>query len=350
MSEVTSIFVKQFKGENVYHFTLQNDRGITVRLTNYGATVTHILLPDQSGDVADVTLGYESVNEYFEGNPYYFGSIVGRCANRIARGEICIENKTYHLARNDGNANHLHGGHTNFSRVVWQAEAFVSSEGVGVKLSYFSPHLEEGYPGNLEAQVIYLLTEDNQLQIDYRATSDATTIFNPTSHIYFNLDNTADCQQHLLQINAAHYLPIDERSIPTGQILPVADTVMDFRQLKAIGENLQDLVPSLKNTRGYDHTWVLDKAPNELALVAQAVAPISGRRLKVWTTFPGVHFYAGNFFDKKLIGKNQNAYPIYAGFCLEAQYFPDAIHHPNFASPLLLAGQNFEAKTIFDFR
>lgn len=313
-------------------YTLTNNRGVEVSLTNYGGTVTSIKAPDRNGVFGDVVLGYDTIDEYRR-NPRYLGALIGRHANRIAGGKFSLNGVEYQLAQNNG-ANHLHGGNKGFDKQVWSATETANA----LHLEYFSPDGEENYPGNLTVDVIYSLNDENELRIEYRATTDKDTIVNLTNHSYFNLAGSGDILGHELWLNADAFTPVSESLIPTGEIQPVENTRMDFRTARSIGSG------------GYDHNFVLrDWDRGSLRLVARLREPVSGRVVEVLTTEPGIQFYSGNFFDGSVKGKGGVAYEQYAGLCLETQHFPDSPNHSNFPSTVLRAGETYNQTTIYKF-
>lgn len=315
---------------NVY--TLKNRHGVEVSITNYGGAVTSIKVPDRDGVFGDVVLGYDTMDEYMR-NPRYLGALIGRHANRIARGRFTLNGVEYQLAQNNGE-NHLHGGNRGFDKRVWEA---AQTENV-LHLEYFSEDGEENYPGNLTVNVDYSLSDENELRIEYRATSDKDTIVNLTNHSYFNLAGSGDILGHELILRAAGFTPVGEDLIPTGEIQPVDGTRMDFRTARVIGEG------------GYDHNFVLDDWDNgSLRSVARLREPRSGRVMEVLTTEPGIQFYSGNFLDGSLKGKGGVAYEKFAGLCLETQHFPDTPNHANFPTTVLRAGQEYRQTTIYKF-
>jgi len=337
-------------GTAVGMYTLKNDHGMVVKITNYGATVQGICVPDRRGKVADVVLGYDRLAGYIKGTAY-FGAIVGRFCNRIAKGHFTLDDAEYTLALNNG-VNSLHGGLVGFDKVVWTATPGTDPKAPSLSLAYLSKDGEEGYPGNLTVRVVYTLTQDNALMIDFSATTDRDTVLNITNHSYFNLAGAGngDILTHRLMLNASHYAPIDPTSIPTGQIAPVAGTPFDFRKPIAIGARISQRNQQLINGNGYDHTWVLDhKKAGDLMLAARVDEPSSGRELEVWTTQPGVQFYCGNFLNGTDIGKGGKPYNKRYGFCLETQHFPDSPNHPNFPTTELKAGETFRSETVFKF-
>ena len=325
-------------------YTLKNGKGMEVQITNYGAIVTAIKVPDKAGQLGDVVLGFDSLAGYLGTHPY-FGAIVGRYGNRIANGQFKIGDKEYNLATNNG-ANHLHGGNKGFDKVLWQVNTMKSD---AIELTYISKHLEEGYPGNLTVKVQYRLTPDNELQIDYKATTDQTTVCNITNHTYFNLAGQGDILNHQLMIKADHITPVNEGLIPTGTLMDVTGTAFDFRVAKSIGQDITKEEEQLVFGKGYDHNFVLNDTRRALTLVATAYEPTTGRYLEILTREPGVQFYTGNFLDGTIVGKNNRTYPQRSGFCLETQHFPDAPNQSTFPSTLLEPGDVYETSTVYKF-
>lgn len=330
-------------GKQVFQYTLTNKNGMTVKILNYGGIVKQIIVPGKDGDKADVALGYDSLHQYLEDTPY-FGALVGRYGNRIAKGKFTLDGQTYQLATNNG-PNHLHGGIKGFDKVVWDATDFLEPTKTGVVLTYFSKDLEEGYPGNLDVKVTYTLTADNELMIDYEAETDKTTIINLTHHSYFNLKGhgNGDILGHQMEIFADQYVPVDELLIPTGELLPVKGTPMDFKKPITIGKRIAEV------EGGYDHCWVLNNFDGKLRLVARVTEPISGRVMKVLTDQPGLQFYSGNFLNGTNIGKGSTAYQKHFGFCLESEHFPDSPNQPAFPSVVLKPGEKYKTQTIYQF-
>lgn len=332
-------------GQAIDVYILTNSKGLKAKVINYGATLISLEVPDRQGQLADIVLGHKNLDGYLrrETNPY-FGGTIGRFANRIARGHFILDGIEYHLATNDGR-NHLHGGLKGFDQVVWQAEPIEEENAVGVKFKYLSPDGEEGYPGNLQCSVIYRLTADNELRIDYEAVTDKPTIVNLTHHSYFNLagEGEGTILDHELMINADYYTPVDSELIPTGEIAPVKGTPFDFTQPKAIGLEISQ-VPG-----GYDHNFVLRESSEPLKLACELYDPKSGRKMAIYTTEPGLQFYSGNFLDGSIIGKGGRPYIKHAGLCLETQHFPDSPNHPNFPSTVLRPGQKYQSTTIHRF-
>ena len=336
-------------GEEVERFRLQNTAGAEASIITYGATLVSLATPDRDGLIEDIVLGYDSLAGYLEANPY-FGSIVGRYANRIAEGAFTLDGETYTLARNNG-PNHLHGGVKGFDKANWEVEQIIEDTNqVGVSLNYVSADGEEGYPGTLEVRVTYLLTEDNRLIVDYEGTTDKATPVNLTQHAYFNLAGEGSVEDHHLTLAASHYTPVDSTLIPTGEILSVEGTAFDFRGGKRIGEQIDDDDQQLLYGGGYDHNFVLDRVSGDLVLAATVLEPESGRILEVYTTKPGMQFYTGNFLDGSITGKNGVQYGRRSGFCLETQYYPDSPNQPNFPSSILRPGEVYQTQTVFAFR
>lgn len=333
-------------------YTLTNSAGMTAKILSLGGIIHSIEVPDRHGTLANVVLGLPAADDYLARHPY-FGCITGRYANRIARGAFTLDGQTYQLAINNP-PNALHGGIKGFDKHVWDAEEVSAPGTQGVKFSRVSPDGEEGFPGNLAVSVTYTLTGDNALRLDYRATSDKPTILNLTNHVHFNLagEGSGSIDQHLLQINAGHYTPVDTTLIPTGQIAPIAGTPLDFRTPHTIGARIRDGHPQLVIGRGYDHNFVLDHpdpANRSLLPAATLVDPGSGRRLDLSTTQPGVQVYTGNFFDGTNLGASGHMYRQGDGIALETQHFPDSPNQPHFPSTILRPGEEFASTTIFAF-
>ena len=337
--------------DSIKLYTLENESGMTVRVTNYGAIITSIIVPDRNGKRADVALGYDRVEDYINAvDKPYFGAVVGRYGNRIAKGEFTLDGETYSLLQNNGE-NHLHGGAIGFDKVVWAVDEYV--EGKSLTLSYLAKDKEEGYPGNLELTIIYTLADDNSLVVDYHATTDKATPINVTQHTYFNLkgEGQGTILDHKLMLNAKTFTPVDESLIPTGEMPAVAGTPFDFTTAKAIGRDIDQQNEQLVFGLGYDHNWILNKdgKEGELSLAAQVHEPSSGRVMEIYTTEPGIQFYCGNFLDGRLKGKSGKPYVHRGGFCLETQHFPDSPNQPNFPSTILKPGETYESKTVFKF-
>jgi aldose 1-epimerase len=335
-------------GQPVEVFTLRNANGVEARIINYGGTVLSLKVPDRNGQFGDVVLGFDTLAEYEQKSPY-FGCLIGRYGNRIAGGRFTLNGVIYQLATNDG-PNHLHGGIKGFDKRVWKVErAEVTPQGPQLVLSYLSPDGEEGYPGNLHVTATYTLTKDNGLRLDYRATTDKDTIVNLTQHSYFNLAGHGDILGHVVYLNADRFTPVDATLIPTGELRPVEGTPFDFRKPTAIGARIQQDDEQLRYGRGYDHNWVINKKPGELALHARVVEPTTGRVLEVLSTEPGLQFYSGNFLDGTLKGKYGQVYAHRSGFCMEPQHFPDSPNKPNFPSVVLKPGQEYRNTIIYRF-
>lgn len=328
--------------------TLINKHGAVAIITPFGGKLISLWVPDRNGKLGDIVLGYDSAKQYVSGNPY-FGAMIGRYGNRIANGKFTLEGKTYQLALNNG-ANALHGGPRGFHNVLWQK----TNDGNpgSVVLTYVSKDGEEGYPGTLRAKVTYTLTDDNELMIDYEATTDATTVVNLTHHSFFNLAGagSGDILNHELMINADRFTPVDAGLIPTGELQPVKGTPFDFTSPTKIGARITDNDEQLKNGKGYDHNWVLVKNVNEFSLAATVKEPASGRVMEVWTTEPALQFYSGNFLDGSDIGKGGLRYDFRSAICLEAQHYPDSPNQPSFPSTVLKPGEVYKQKTTYKFK
>ncbi len=342
-----STFGEMPDGRQVDMYTLTNANGLTAGITNLGGSIVSLRVPDTNGNLDDVVLGYDEVQAYYTSN---FGAIIGRYANRIADGRFELNGQVYTLAQNNGE-NHLHGGIKGFDDVLWEAEPVDSQDGPALQLSYLSEDGEEGYPGNLTVTVAYTLTNENALQIEYSATTDEPTVVNLTNHSYFNLagEGNGDVLDHQLTINADRILEVHPDLIPTGDFIPVDGTPMDFTTPREIGARINADYPPLEYGNGYDHCWVLNKEPGELALAARVTEPSSGRVMEVHTTEPGVQFYTGNHLNGSTVGKRGVAYEKHYGFALECQHYPDSPHHPNFPSTTLEPGQEYTQTTIYKF-
>ena len=339
--------------DSIQLYTLKNSAGMTVKVTNYGAIITSISVPDRNGGFADVALGYNQVSDYINAvDKPYFGAIVGRYGNRIAKGSFSLNGETYSLTTNNG-PNHLHGGIIGFDKVVWTAHPVSGEDWTGVELHYLAKDKEEGYPGNLEIKVTYKLNNANELSVAYHATTDKATPVNLTQHTYFNLkgEGNGDILGHELMLNAAHYTPVDSTLIPTGEIAPVAGTPFDFTSAKTIGRDIDKQHQQLEFGLGFDHNWVINgKAKTgQLRLAARVHEPVTGRVMEVHTDEPGVQFYCGNFLDGRLRGKSGKSYVHRGGFCLETQHYPDSPNQPNFPSCILKPGEAYQTTTVFKF-
>ena len=332
------------EGREVDLYTLTNSNGLKARITNYGAILVSLEVPDRAGKLADITLGFDTLEGYLGEHPY-FGAIVGRYANRIGKAKFTLNGVEYTLAANNGD-NHLHGGLKGFDKVIWKLDD-LKTEGRSaiVKLSYVSEDGEEGYPGNLACSVTYALTEDDELQISYEADTDKTTVLNLTNHTYFNLagQGTGDILGHELMVDADKYTVVDEGLIPTGENRSVTNTPMDFTISASIGSRIDQV------EGGYDHNYVLNSGGGSLALCARVYEQTSGRVMEIHTTEPGVQFYTGNFLDGSVTGKGGKAYEKHYGFCLETQHFPDSPNKPTFPSVVLNPGQKYTTATVLKF-
>ncbi|MDF9801189.1 aldose 1-epimerase [Catalinimonas alkaloidigena] len=335
-------------GEAVDIYTLTNQDGMEAKITNYGGIVTSLKVKDAQGNFDDVVLGFDNLKDYVDNNPF-FGALVGRYGNRIAKGKFTIDGTTYQLDTNNM-GNHLHGGLKGFDKVVWSAEPQQSEEGQQLVLTYTSPDGDQGYPGTLETRVTYTLTDENVLRVDYEATTDKKTIVNLTNHSYFNLtgDPTQTVLNHEIMINADQFVPVDKTLIPTGELNSVEGTPFNFTELKPIGQQInEDSNEQIKYGMGYDHCWVLDK--EGMGLAARVHEPSTGRVMEVYTTEPGVQFYTGNFLNGSVTGKEGVAYAKRTAFCLETEHFPDSPNQPDFPSVELAPGETYSTTTEYRF-
>ena len=339
-----SAFGKLPDGTVIHQFTLTNTKGVTAKVITYGAILTELDVPDRNGQSGDVVLGFDNLDPYLKSHPF-FGATVGRVANRIAKGKFMLDGKAYMLATNNG-PNHLHGGIKGFDKVVWKATVLEPKSGAAVKFTYTSRDGEEGYPGTLKATVVYTLTDDNEIRLDYTATTDKATPVNLTNHSYWNLALGGDILDHQLLLNADRYTPVDDTLIPTGELAPVKGTVMDFMTLHPIRDRIGELtnVPS-----GYDHNYCINGGGGTLALAARLYEPKSGRLMEVLTTEPGVQFYTGNFLDGTLTGKRGITYQKHAALCLECDHYPDSINQPKFPNSVLRPGETYQQTTVYKF-
>lgn len=342
-------FGKTIDGDDVDQYILSNKKGMEISIITYGGIITSWTAPDKNGDYKDIVLGYNTLAEYETETPY-FGALIGRYGNRIAKGKFTIDGETYTLAVNNG-VNHLHGGIKGFDKVVWDAKTIVNDSTASLELSYLSKDMEEGYPGNLETRVTYILNNKDELSVKYEAKTDKPTIVNLTQHSYFNL--TADFNQpilnHELVINADSFLPVDSTLIPTGEFRNVTETPFDFRSSKAIGKHINTENTQIKNGLGYDHCWILNDQEKGFRFVASAYEPVSGRLLEILSDEPGIQFYSGNFLDGTLPSKNQGTYQHRTGFCLETQHYPDTPNQKDFPSVRLNPGESYQSQTVFRF-
>src|SRR5882672_855542 len=339
------LFGKTADGTPVGLFTIRNAQGAEARISTYGGLLVALRVPDRHGKFDDVVLGYDDLYGYFNKNPY-FGALVGRFGNRIANGKFTLDGKEYTLAINN-RPNALHGGLKGFDKVVWEPSIRTTQDGPALQLKYLSKNGEEGYPGNLSVTALYTLTDDNGLRLDYAATTDKDTIVNLTEHSYFNLGGKGDVLKHIMMISADKFTPVDSTLIPTGELRPVDGTPFDFRKPTAIGARIDQDDEQLKFGSGYDHNFVINKPPGELALAARVYEPTTGRVLEVLTTEPGLQFYTGNFLDGTIKGKGGWVYQRRNGFCMEAQHFPDSPNHPAFPSVVLKPGEIYRNTIIY---
>lgn len=348
MSIVKNFFGRTSKNEEIYSFTLENNNGMKVKIINYGATVVSVIVKNKDGEYSDVVLGYDTIEGYENGDKY-FGAVVGRCANRIAGGIFNLNGKEYKLCANN-DVNHLHGGKIGFNKVVWDVVKFDSSSD-SLELIYKSKDGEEGYPGNLIVNVKYALTQDNSLEIEYKAVSDADTVVNLTNHSYFNLGghDSGDALNHMVMINSDEFTVNNEKSVPTGEIRRVEGTPMDFRKFTRVGKNIDCHYEQIVLGCGFDHNWIVKNNGSEMQKAAEIIEEKSGRKLEVFTTMPGMQFYSANFLDGSDIGKNNTPYERRAGLCFETQYAPNAINMPAFKTTILKAGEHYNEKTAYKF-
>jgi aldose 1-epimerase len=340
-------FGKTADGTPVEIYTLRNYDGMEARIMTYGGTVVSLKVPDKNGKPGDVVLGYDHLSSYLTNSPY-FGALIGRYGNRIANGKFSLDGQEYTLAQNNG-PNNLHGGPNGFDKVVWTAKPVKTFYGDGLQLTYLSKDGEEGFPGNLSVTATYVVTEKNELVVEFIATTDKDTVCNLTHHSYFNLRGKGDVLDHIVQINADKFTPTDSTQIPTGELKPVDGTPFDFRKPTPIGERINDDDPQLKFAGGYDHNFVLNKLPGEFGLAATVYEPTSGREMEVWASAPGVQFYSGNSLNSTMKGKGGWVYQTRDGFCFEPQGFPDSPNHPNFPSTELKPGETYKNTIIYKF-
>lgn len=336
-------------GQTADLYTLRNAAGMTAKITNYGGIIVSLTAPDRNGKFEDVTLGQDSLAAYAKNNPY-FGALIGRYGNRIAKGKFTLEGKPYTLVTNNM-GNHLHGGTVGFDKVLWTATPIDGDE-PALKLTYTAKDGEEGYPGNLAVEVTYTLQKDNALKIDYQATTDKPTVVNLTNHSYFNLTGGAkgDILNHVVTLNADRFLPVDKTLIPTGKLQPVANTPFDFTEPTVVGTRINDSTDTqIKYGGGYDHAWILSGSGDSLKLAATVYEPTSGRVVEVRTDQPAIQFYTGNFLDGSVMGREGFAYKKRYAICLETEHYPDSPNHPAFPTTELRPGQTYKTTTIYQF-
>jgi aldose 1-epimerase len=339
-------FGKTADGKTVNIYTIKNTNGLEVKVSEFGAILVSLKVPDKEGNFEDIILGFDDLEGYINDNTFQ-GVIAGRYANRIAKGKFTLNGEEYTLATNDGE-NHLHGGVEGFGKKVWKGEEINTEEGAGVKLTYLSEDGEEGYPGNLENTVKYILNDNNELKIVLKSKTDKATPVNLTNHAYFNLKGQGDgtILEHKLKLNAKEYTPVDDGLIPTGEIKSVEGTPLDFTELTAIGSRIAET--DKKFYGGYDHNFIITKSDEPLSMVAKAVEPESGRVMEIYATMPGVQFYSGNFLDG-FKGKGGKAYEQHYAFCLEPQYYPDSPNKPDFPSCVINAGEERKETILYKF-
>jgi aldose 1-epimerase len=341
---VSGDFGKTPEGALVRIYALTNNRGVEVKITNFGGRVVSLKVPDKRGAMGNVVMGFDSLDGYLP-EKTYFGAVIGRYANRIGHAQFTLNGALYKVPKNDGD-NSLHGGTRGFDRVVWTAKELKDG---GLELTYLSKDGEEGYPGNCNVTVVYHLTDANELKIEYSASTDKDTVVNLTNHSYFNLAGTGDILGHMLTLVADRFTPVDGGLIPTGELKAVAGTPFDFRKSTAIGARIGQNDEQLKLGKGYDHNWVLNKKGSELSMAARVEEASTGRVMEVWTTEPGVQFYTGNFLDGTVKGAGGKVFAYRTGLCLETQHFPDSPNKPKFPSTVLKVGGQFKSTTIYKF-
>jgi galactose mutarotase-like enzyme len=342
---------KACDGESVYLYTLTNRNGMQSAIMTYGGIMMTLKVPDRNGMIQDVVLGYPSWEDYLKtGNKPYFGALIGRYANRIANGRFTLDGVTYQLSVNDG-SNTLHGGKRGFDKRIWEAEEVCPNGGVGLALSYLSQDGEEGFPGNLAVKAIYSLTDNNELRIDYTATTDARTVLNLTQHNYYNLAGAGngDILDHIVTIRSDWFTPVKPDLIPTGRVQRLANTPLDFLNPLPIGSRIHSDDPQMRYAKGYDFNYVLPHTGCSIGFAASVYEPRSGRLMEVYTTQPAMQFYTGNYLDGSITGKEGKVYRQYGGFCMETQHYPDSPNHPQFPSTELVPGQTYRQTTIYRF-
>ena len=344
-----TIFGELEDGKDIELFDIKHEDGSEIKITNYGATIVSLKVPDKIGYIEDVVLGFDNLENYRDIRNFY-GAIVGRYGNRIAKGTFALNGVKYQLPINEGN-NSLHGGENGFDRVVWEAEEIDDDKTPGIKMTYLSKDGEEGYPGNLEVTVTYTFTKGHELRIDYKVVSDKLTVKNITNHSYFNLSGNVknNILDHELHLKAEKFLPVKEGLIPIGEYRYVKGTPMDFTKSYKIGDRINSDDMQLKIAKGYDHTWILEKEKNTLDFAGSVYEPNSGRFMEIFTTEPGVQFYSGNFLDGSHLGHNGTPYKHRDAFCLQTQHFPDSPNHPEFPNTVIGPGEVYKSSTIYRF-
>lgn len=341
-------FDKLPDGTQIDKYTLEAKSGEKIEIITYGGIITSWMVPDKNGNLGDVVLGHDSMEGYLLPSPY-FGALIGRYGNRIAKGKFTLDGETYELATNN-DANHLHGGNVGFDKVVWAASEIKNENSTGLLLKYTSPDGEEGYPGTLNTEVTYMMDEDGSLEISYSATTDKKTIVNLTNHSYFNLgEDKSSILNHELTLYADRFLPVDKTLIPTGELRSVSGTPFDFTSSKQIGKEINEENQQLEFGGGYDHCWVLTESAEKMQKAAELYEPQSGRLLQVYTTEPAIQFYSGNFLDGSITGKGGQVYPYRSGLCLETQHYPDSPNQPDFPSVVLNPGETYSTTTKLVF-
>jgi aldose 1-epimerase len=342
-------FGKLPDGNEVSLFTLKNAKGMTMTVMSYGGIITSLTAPDKNGNFEDVVLGYDSLSGYLKSSPY-FGALIGRYGNRIGKGKLSIDGKEYQLPQNN-NGNTLHGGPNGFDKRFWNIEEYDVNNGAALKLTYVSKDMEEGFPGTLNTQVIYHLTDNNELKIYYEATTDKPTVINLTQHTYFNLsgNSKSDILQHELFLDADKFVPVDNTLIPTGELKNVSETPFDFKTPTAIGARIDKKDQQLEFGKGYDHCWALNTNGDTSKVAATLHDPASGRVMSVKTSEPGIQFYSGNFLDGTITGKFNTVYKQRYGLCLETEHFPDSPNKKNFPSVVLKPGETYRTQTMYTF-
>ena len=350
VSITKSFYGKTKDNKKVDLYSFKNENGMQVDIINYGGIITSLKVPDKNGETEDIVLGYNKLEDYINENPY-FGSIIGRYGNRIAKGKFNLNGNQYTLATNN-DENHLHGGNIGFDKVIWEAETKINSNSSSLILKYLSRDMEEGYPGNLYTTVTYKITNDNSVEIKYEAQTDKTTVINLTQHSYFNLsgDFNQSILNHKVKINANQFLPVNKSLIPTGNKLNVSMTPFDFRNYKEIKKDINADDLQLNFGNGYDHCWVLNDYKNGYRLVASAFHEESGRLMEVYSDQPGLQFYTGNFLDGSLPQKEEGFYNFRSGFCMETQHFPNSPNQPDFPSVTLNPNEKYNSKTTYKFK